>query len=95
MKFLDTSGTPAPQSVLYHRFIVDLATGGVRAEEVPCANLEDVLGGFGRSFQLLERLDIDTAYDPKNPLIVNTGLLTGTEVMTGLRTYFSAYSPLK
>ena len=95
MKFLDTSGTPAPQSVLYHRFIVDLATGAVRAEDVPCANLEDVLGGFGRSFQLLEGLDIDSAYDPKNPLIVNTGLLTGTEVMTGLRTYFSAYSPLK
>ena len=27
--------------------------------------------------------------------MVNTGALTGTNVMTGLRTYFSAYSPLK
>jgi len=28
-------------------------------------------------------------------LIMNTGLLTGSNVMTGLRIYFSAYSPLK
>jgi aldehyde:ferredoxin oxidoreductase len=31
----------------------------------------------------------------ENPVIVNTGILTGSSVMTGLRSYFSAYSPLK
>ncbi len=88
-------GTPQPASVLYSRCTVNLSTGGVAVEEVPCRNLEDVLGGFGRSFQILAQHEIRDAFAPENPLIVNTGVLTGTEVMTGLRTYFSAYSPLK
>ena len=62
---------------------------------MPCRNLEDVLGGFGRSFQTLMTRDVTDALAPDNPLIINTGLLTGTNIMTGLRTYFSAYSPLK
>ena len=53
------------------------------------------MGGFGRSFQLLAKRRITDAYTDENPLILNTGLLTGTNIMTGLRTYFSAYSPLK
>lgn len=64
-------------------------------EDVPCRNLEDVLGGFGRSFQILAERRINTAYCEENPLIVNTGLLTGSSAMTGMRTYFSAYSPIK
>lgn len=91
------TGRPASEmaSVLYNRCTIDLSAGAIVTEEVPCRNIEDVLGGFGRSFQLLAERDIQDAYSPENPLIVNTGLLTGTNVMTGLRTYFSAYSPLK
>jgi aldehyde:ferredoxin oxidoreductase len=84
-----------PSQIFYKRCTVDLATGKMTFEEVPCGNFEDVLGGFGRSFQLLAKRDIKEAYCPENPLIVNTGLLTGSEIMTGMRTYFSAYSPLK
>ena len=95
MRFLSDQPHPSPDQVLYHRFTVDLGSGDIHAEEIPCQNLEDVLGGFGRSFQILENHDVKEAYHRNNPLIVNTGILTGTTVMTGLRTYFSAYSPLK
>jgi len=84
-----------PQAVLYSRCSVDLKTGDMNFSEVPCRNLEDVLGGFGRSFQDLATRRIDQAYCEQNPLIVNTGLLTGSTAMTGLRTYFSGYSPIK
>jgi len=95
MRIANGSATPQPSDVLYRRCTINLLTGAIRIEEVPCANLEDVLGGFGRSFQFLAQREVTKAYNPANPLVVNTGLLTGTDVMTGLRTYFSAYSPLK
>ncbi|MBU5613879.1 aldehyde ferredoxin oxidoreductase C-terminal domain-containing protein [Geomonas azotofigens] len=91
----EESSTFAPSTVSYRRCTVNLEQGTVSFQSLPCANLEDVLGGFGRSFQVLEQRTVKNAYSPENPLIVNTGLLTGTAVMTGLRTYFSAYSPLK
>ena len=84
-----------PRAVVYARATIDLASRDVRIEDVPCRNLEDVLGGFGRSFQILAERTITHAFTPDNPLIVNTGVLTASNVMTGLRTYFSAYSPLK
>jgi aldehyde:ferredoxin oxidoreductase len=84
-----------PAAVLYSRCTIDLSSREVLIQEVPCRNLEEVLGGFGRSFQILGERTIRAAYTPENPLIVNTGILTGSSVMTGLRTYFSAYSPLK
>ena len=84
-----------PQKVWYTRATINLDTGVIDVKEVPCRNLEDVLGGFGRSFQMLMTRDITEALSADNPLIINTGLLTGSNVMTGLRTYFSAYSPLK
>jgi len=95
MKFLTKHPAADPAAVLYRRCTVDLQGGALRTEEVPCRNLEDVLGGFGRSFQLLSERRITEAYSPENPLIVNTGLLTGSGAMTGLRTYFSGYSPIK
>lgn len=95
MKFLTRNPAAEPASVLYRRCTVDLQGGAMTMEDVPCRNLEDVLGGFGRSFQLLAERRITDAYCPGNPLIVNTGLLTGSSAMTGLRTYFSGYSPLK
>lgn len=84
-----------PSRVVYTRCTVNLADETVSFADVRCRNLEDVLGGFGRSFQMLAVRDVTDAFSDANPLIVNTGILTGTNVMTGLRTYFSAYSPLK
>ncbi len=95
MKFQTTDPAANPGGVLYHRCRVDLKSGELVYIEVPCRNLEDVLGGFGRSFQDLAKRKITAAYCDENPLIVNTGLLTGSSAMTGLRTYFSGYSPLK
>lgn len=95
MRFLTNRPDLDPAGILYNRCTVDLASGAISFAEVPCRNVEDVLGGFGRSFQILAERRIDAAYTPDNPLVVNTGLLSGTSVMTGLRTYFSAYSPLK
>ena len=95
MQTLSHKPASDPSSIVYQRCTVDLESGSVAFAEVPCQNLEDVLGGFGRSFQILAKRDIKSAYSSNNPLIMNTGLLTGTNIMTGLRTYFSAYSPLK
>ena len=95
MRYLTTDPASEPAAVLYTRCTVDLKSGEIRIEEIPCRNLEDVLGGFGRSFQILAERSISNAYCEQNPLIVNTGLLTGSAAMTGLRTYFSGYSPIK
>jgi aldehyde:ferredoxin oxidoreductase len=95
MQIMTTDPVREPFRILYRRCAVDLQTGKKTFTEVPCDNLEDVLGGFGRSFQLLARRPVEHAYCEGNPLIINTGLLTGSTVMTAMRTYFSAYSPLK
>ncbi len=84
-----------PHTLSYTQCRVNLASGEISIHQQGCQNLEDVLGGFGRSFQILATRDISDAYADENPLVVNTGVLTGSNVMTGLRTYFSAYSPLK
>ena len=95
MKISGNQPANDPSKILYRRCTIDLQTQAVSHEEVPCRNLEDVLGGFGRSFQILAERTITRAYCPENPLILNTGLLTGSNVMTGMRSYFSGYSPLK
>ncbi len=95
MKYETTDPAANPAAVAYKRCTVDLQTGEIVFADIPCRNLEDVLGGFGRSFQDLAQRQISTAYCDQNPLIVNTGLLTGSTAMTGLRTYFSGYSPIK
>jgi aldehyde:ferredoxin oxidoreductase len=95
MKIQTTDPAAHPQAICYRRCTVDLSTGERSYADVPCRNLEDVLGGFGRSFQDLAKRKITAAYSEQNPLIVNTGLLTGSTAMTGLRTYFSGYSPIK
>ncbi|QWV95300.1 aldehyde:ferredoxin oxidoreductase [Geomonas oryzisoli] len=95
MRFTTTTPGSDPSAVLYNRCTVSLGDGTITMEEIPCRNLEEVLGGFGRSFQMLATRPVQQAYTPENPLILNTGLLTGSNVMTGLRSYFSAYSPLK
>jgi aldehyde:ferredoxin oxidoreductase len=95
MRWETADPTNQPEKVFYKRCTVDLQTGEIDFNDVSCRNLEDVLGGFGRSFQDLAKRKIETAYCDENPLIVNTGLLTGSTAMTGMRTYFSGYSPIK
>ena len=82
-------------TVGYTQCTVDLKTGSISVRARECQNLEDVLGGFGRAYQILSQRDVNDAYSDANPLIVSTGILTGTPIMTGLRTYFCSYSPLK
>jgi len=87
--------TLRPTDLTYDRYSVDLTTGTVRHERRRCADLEDALGGIARAFKLLVREEVADPYDPASPLVMNLGVLSGTRVMTGLRTYFSGYSPLK
>jgi len=77
------------------RYHVDLTEQTVRHETVRCEDLEDVLGGVARGTKLLANVQVDDPYDPAAPLVMNLGLLSGTRVMTGLRTFFHGYSPLK
>ncbi|RKX24784.1 MAG: aldehyde:ferredoxin oxidoreductase, partial [Candidatus Zixiibacteriota bacterium] len=95
MKIQTTDPVTHPELISYRCCTVNLKDGSSKMEDVPCRNLEDVLGGFGRSFQDLAKREIKNAYCDENPLIVNTGLLTGSNVMTAMRTYFSGYSPIK
>jgi aldehyde:ferredoxin oxidoreductase len=84
-----------PTAIVVIRYHVDLTNQEVRFEPVRCEDLEDALGGIARATKLLAAVDVDDPYDPASPLIMNLGLLSGTRVMTGLRTFFHGYSPLK
>ena len=95
MKILTNNPVADPEKILYRRATVNLKNGEIKVEDIPCRNMEDVLGGFGRSFQDLAERNVKAAFSENNPLIVNTGLLTGSSVITGMRTYFSGYSPIK
>ncbi len=77
------------------RFHVDLNSGSVRHERVRCTDAEDVLGGAARAFKLLAAHPVADAYASDALFILNLGLLSGSQLMTGLRTFFHAYSPLK
>ncbi|MBI4550855.1 MAG: aldehyde:ferredoxin oxidoreductase [Candidatus Latescibacteria bacterium] len=79
----------------YRRATVDLTNQTSRIEERRCEDMEDFMGGIARAFKFLARYEVRDPYAPDSPLLMNTGLLSGTEVMTGLRVFFSAYSPLK
>ncbi len=82
-------------AVVVNRYHVDLTDQTVRFEPVPSEDLEDALGGIARATKLLAGVDVDDPYAASSPLIMNLGLLSGTRVMTGLRTFFHGYSPLK
>ena len=90
-----TSETKQLTDYRYRRVTVDLTREETRQEDLPCDDVEDFLGGIGRAFKLLATYDVDDPFSPAAPLIMNLGVLSGTEVMTGLRIFFSAYSPLK
>ena len=78
-----------------NRYRVDLTTREVRYEVVACEDLEDALGGVARATKLLDDVAVEDPYAPSAPLVMNLGLLSGTRVMTGLRTFLHGYSPLK
>jgi aldehyde:ferredoxin oxidoreductase len=84
-----------PTAFSVSRYHVDLTSSTVRWEQAPCEDLEDALGGIARAAKLLGQLEVTDPYSPDAPLIMNLGLLSGTRIMTGLRTYFHGYSPLK
>ena len=84
-----------PTALVVNRYHVDLTDQEVRFEPVLSEDLEDALGGIARATKLLADIDVNDPYAPSSPLILNLGLLSGTRVMTGLRTFFHGYSPLK
>ena len=84
-----------PDDFEFSRYHIDLAAASVRSERVRCQDLDDVLGGIARGFKGLEQHPVRDAYDPQAVLLMTLGILSGTQFMTGLRTYFLAYSPLK
>jgi aldehyde:ferredoxin oxidoreductase len=95
---MTATATPATRTARdFHvsRYHVDLAARTVRYERVACEDLEDALGGAARAYKILENCPVDDAYDPRATLVLNLGLLSGSQFMTGLRTFFHAYSPLK
>jgi aldehyde:ferredoxin oxidoreductase len=79
----------------FNRYWIDLEARSVRSETVACQDVEDLLGGIGRGFKLLEAHPTEDPYGPNAALVMNLGALSGTSLMTGLRTFFHAYSPLK
>lgn len=87
--------TKSPADFQIQSFAINLSEQSVQPQTLPCEDLEDVFGGIARGFKLLEKCPVDDAYDPNATLIMNLGLLSGSDFMTGLRTYFHAYSPLK
>jgi aldehyde:ferredoxin oxidoreductase len=90
-----THETKAITDYRYHQISVDLTAAAIQHTTLACQDMEDFLGGIGRSFKLLETYDVTDAFAPSSPLVMNLGVFSGTEVMTGLRIFFSAYSPLK
>ena len=84
-----------PTDVIVNRYHVDLTEQTVRFEAARCEDLADALGGIARATKLLSGVNVDDPYAPSSPLVMNLGLLSGTRVMTGLRTFFHGYSPLK
>ena len=92
-------GVEAPKDAadyLYTRVHFDVTTGKVaRSEELQVTDDMDFLGGIGRSFKIVADYDVVDPFASSSPLVINTGCLTGTAFMTGLRTYFTGYSPLK
>jgi aldehyde:ferredoxin oxidoreductase len=85
----------SPTAIVVNRYHVDLTNQAVRFEPVQSEDLEDALGGIARATKLLTGVAVDDPYAPSSPLVMNLGLLSGTSVMTGLRTFFHGYSPLK
>ena len=81
---------------VFTRGIFDVSMGEmVDFRALPVQDDMDFLGGIGRSFKVMAEHQVTDPFAPDSPLMINTGCLTGTAYMTGLRAYFTGYSPLK
>jgi aldehyde:ferredoxin oxidoreductase len=80
--------------------IINLSTGEIHADSAPDELVRAYLGGRGMNMAYLRHYlrmygnprDID-AFDPRNPLIIGAGLLTGTIAPNASRFNVSARSP--
>jgi aldehyde:ferredoxin oxidoreductase len=93
-----TAATTEPKQITdycFRRVTIHLTDHQVTQASVQCEDIEDFLGGIGRAFKLLGQYDVADPFAPTSPLLMNLGIFSGTDLMTGLRTFFSAYSPLK
>jgi len=95
IQYADQPERRRPNDFSIQRFCCDLDEQTSTNELYPCQDLDDVLGGIARGFKLMETCPTDDAYAPEATLVMNLGVLSGTQFMTGLRTFFHAYSPLK
>ena len=91
----DSTSPRTPEDFEFVRYTVDMASGDSQRAVIQCEDTEDVLGGIARGFKFLETCPVSDAYNPDAKLLLTLGVLSGTQFMTGLRTYFMAYSPLK
>ncbi|MDP7274910.1 MAG: aldehyde ferredoxin oxidoreductase C-terminal domain-containing protein [Planctomycetaceae bacterium] len=91
----ETTAGSTIQDLSYSRHTIDLTTGTATASTHQCQDIEDVLGGIARGFKVLETCPVTDAYSPDATLLLTLGVLSGSNFMTGLRTYFLGYSPLK
>ena len=89
------NGNNAVTDFKYRSATVDLSSGSITVEDKPCEDSEDFLGGIGRIFKILSHHDVSDPYAPSSPLVMELGCFSGTNLMTGLRTFFGGYSPLK
>ncbi|MFH1571591.1 MAG: aldehyde ferredoxin oxidoreductase C-terminal domain-containing protein [Gemmatimonadota bacterium] len=93
------AATGRPEQVTdycFTRIIYDLTKGSeLSRRELPVQDDLDFLGGIGRLFKIAAQYEVADPFDAASPLTINTGCFTGTAFMTGLRTFFGAYSPLK
>ena len=91
----NSNGNNQPTDYKYRSVTVNLSDKTIHIEEKNCETIDEFLGGIGRLFKVLANYDVSNAFDSSAPLVMELGCFSGTNVMTGLRTFFGGYSPLK
>ena len=59
----------------FRRVDLNLTTGEIRQTSPTCDDMEDFLGGIGRSFKILADYDVNDAFDRAAPLNYESGYL--------------------
>ena len=78
----------------FTRIQFDVSEGRVVSNEtLQVQNDLDFLGGIGRLFPIVADYEVSDPFASDVPLVLNTGCLTGTAFMTGLRTYVHGLFP--
>jgi aldehyde:ferredoxin oxidoreductase len=86
------------ESILDRRYAeIDLTSKSVSTKKIPKEWTEAYLGGRSLNmiflFKQLENIGLVDAFDPKNPIILGTGILTGTGAPSSSRMNFTTISP--